>query len=65
MSAVKAINPKVLARNERIRKQYAKYTEQKRLASDYALELLEEEFLPLTIGTIWLIITQTGFYKNY
>lgn len=65
MSAVKIRNTKVLARNERIREQYAKYTEQKRLASDYALELLEEQFLPLTQSTIWLIITQTGFYKNY
>lgn len=65
MSITKAINPKVLARNERIRNQYKKYTDDKRLASDYALELLEEQFLPLTQSTIWLIITQTGFYKNY
>jgi hypothetical protein len=65
MPEVKTINPKVLARNERIRKQYNKYIDVKRLASDYALELLEDEFLPLTQSTIWLIVTQTGFYKNY
>ena len=65
MSVTKEINPKVLASNERIRKQYKKYIDDKRLANDYALELLEEQFLPLTQGTIWLIITQTGFYKNY
>lgn len=65
MPAVKEINPKVLARNERIRKQYNKYVDVKRYASDYALELLEEQFLPLSQKTIWLIVTQTGFYKNY
>jgi hypothetical protein len=65
MPTTKQINPKVLARNKRIRKQYNKYIDVKRLASDYALELLEDEFLPLTQSTIWLIVTQTGFYKNY
>lgn len=65
MPAVKEVNPKVLKRNERIRQLYKKYIDDKRYASDYALELLEEQFLPLTQGTIWLIITQTGFYKNY
>lgn len=63
--SVKKVNPKILARNERIREKYAKYTDVKHYASDYALKLLEEEFLPLTLTTIWLIITQTGFYKNY
>ncbi len=65
MPITKEINPKVLARNVRIRNQYKKYVDDKRFAVDYALELLEEQFLPLTQGTIWLIITQTGFYKNY
>ena len=65
MSVTKEVNPKVLKRNERIRKLYKKYIDDKHFANDHALNLLEEQFLPLTQGTIWLIITQTGFYKNY
>lgn len=65
MSSTVKINPKVLKRNERIRSLYKKYIDDKHYANDYALKLLEEQFLPLTQGTLWLIITQTGFYKNY
>lgn len=58
-------NPKILERNNRIRLKYKKYIDVKHYSSNYALELLEKEFLPLTKNTIWLIITQTGFYKGY
>lgn len=65
MPEVKQINPKILARNERIRKDYVHYADVKHLRDDRIMVLLEEKYLPLTQGTIWLIITQTGFYKNY
>lgn len=58
-------NKKVLARNERIRKKYSSYIDKKHYSVDYSLKLLEDEFLPLKKTTIWLIVTQTGFYKNY
>ncbi|MDY3352314.1 hypothetical protein PG357_10015 [Riemerella anatipestifer] len=51
-------------RNIRIRKRFSELTEVKRYAVDYALELLEDEFLPLKADTIWLIVSKTGYYKN-
>lgn len=65
MPEVKKINPKVLARNKRIRKEYKHYADVKHLRDDRIMEILEEKYLPLTKGTIWLIVKQTGFYKNY
>lgn len=54
----------LLRRNERIRKRFRELTEKNRYAVDYALELLSEEFLPLQPNTIWLIVSQTGYYKK-
>ena len=65
MPKIKTINPKVLERNEKIRKDYKHYADVKQLRDKKVMEILEEKYLPLTKSTIWLIITQTGFYKNY
>ncbi len=65
MAVTKEINPKVLERNEKIRKDYKHFADVKQLRDKKVMEILEEKYLPLTKGTIWLIITQTGFYKNY
>lgn len=51
-------------RNERIRLRFVELTGKKHLAVDYSLTKLADEFLPLTEDTIWLIVSQTGFYKN-
>lgn len=51
-------------RNERIRKRFNHLTSKKHLGTDYTLEKLEDEFLPLTKETLWLIISKTGFYKT-
>ena len=58
-------NAKIIQRNNAIRKKYIFYTETKHLNSEYTLTLLEKEFLPLEKSTIWLIVTKTGFYKDY
>tara|TARA_R110002051_G_scaffold297564_2_gene363961 strand:+ start:20183 stop:20383 length:201 start_codon:yes stop_codon:yes gene_type:complete len=63
-NTLKQPNPKIIKRNERIRARYLHLSEIKKLRNDYILELLEEEFLPLEQDTIWLIISQTGYYKN-
>lgn len=55
---------KVKARNEKMRERFYHLTEVKHYNSDHALNLLEEEYLPLERETIWLIIRQTGYYKN-
>ncbi|WP_111954891.1 hypothetical protein [Chryseobacterium lathyri] len=55
---------KIIKRNERIRKRFAYYTDKKHYDSNYALELLTDEYLPLEKETIWLIIRRTGHYKN-
>lgn len=57
-------NDAIKKRNERIRQKFKHYTEKKRFAIDYALELLADDFLPLKPNTIWLIISQTGYYKE-
>lgn len=51
-------------RNERIRQRFTFFTSQKKWATNYTLEQLADEFLPLTEDTIWLIVSQTGFYKT-
>lgn len=51
-------------RNERIRKRFAFLSSKKKWATNYTLEQLADEFLPLTEDTIWLIVSQTGFYKT-
>lgn len=51
-------------RNDRIRKRFNHLTSKEHLGTDYTLEKLENEFLPLTSETIWLIISKTGFYKT-
>lgn len=55
---------KIMQRNEKIRKRFAVLTDEKHFNSDYALSILENEFLPLERDTIWLIIRKTGHYKN-
>lgn len=56
---------KIIKRNERIRERFAYYTDTKHYNSDYALGLLEEEYVgSLERDTIWLIIRRTGHYKN-
>lgn len=59
-----ASNEKLKLRNNRIRDRFRTLTNKKRLAVDYALELLSDEFLPLEQNTIWLIVSRTGYYKN-
>lgn len=54
----------LVKRNNRIRERFKHYTEKKRYAIDYALELLADDFLPLQPNTIWLIVSKTGYYKN-
>ncbi|BBQ07558.1 hypothetical protein [Elizabethkingia anophelis] len=56
---------KIIRRNDKIRKRFNFLTDEKHYNSDYALTLLEDEFLPLERETIWLIIRGTGHYKNY
>ena len=55
---------KIIKRNDRIRKRFAYYTDTKHFDSQYALDLLEDEYLPLERETIWLIVRRTGHYKN-
>ena len=55
---------KIIKRNDRIRKRFAFYTDTKHYDSNYALDLLTDEYLPLEKETIWLIIRRTGHYKN-
>lgn len=56
---------KIKARNQKLRDRFHYLTETKHFKTEYALDLLEEEYLPLERETIWLIITQTGYYKNF
>lgn len=51
-------------RNDRIRKRFNHLTSKEHLGTVYSLEKLEDEFLPLTKETIWLIVSRTGFYKK-
>lgn len=51
-------------RNERIRKRFTFLTSKKHLNTEYTLSQLADEFLELTEDTIWLIVSQTGFYKS-
>lgn len=64
MSAINTKSSALIKRNNRIRERFKHYTEKKRYAIDYALELLADDFLPLTENTLWLIISKTGYYKN-
>lgn len=65
MPAASTKNPRILKRNQTIRQKYKELTEKKHLDSDYAISLLEELYITLNQTTLWLIITQTGHYKNY
>ncbi len=51
-------------RNERIRKRFNFLTSKKHLKTEYTLAQLADEYLELTEETIWLIVSQTGFYKS-
>lgn len=52
-------------RNERIKERFKTLTSApKHHSTDYALKLLADEYLELTENTIWLIITETGFYSK-
>jgi hypothetical protein len=51
-------------RNERIRERFNFFTSKKKWATNYTLQQLADEFLPLTEDTIWLIVSKTGFYKK-
>jgi hypothetical protein len=51
-------------RNNRIRKRFNFLTSKKHYATNYTLEVLADEYLPLTEETIWLIVSKTGFYKS-
>ena len=64
MAIIKEINPKLLKRNEQIRKDYKHFADVKQLRDKKVMEILEEKYLPLSKTTIWLIITKTGFYKD-
>ena len=56
---------KIIKRNDRIRKRFAYYTDTKHYDSNYALDLLTDEYIgSLERDTIWLIIRRTGHYKN-
>lgn len=59
------LNPKIVKRNERLKKRWRQLTEKKFLRNDKALEILEEEFITLEQSSIWLIISETGYYKKY
>lgn len=58
-------NPRIVERNELIRKRYTYYSEEKHFKNEHILKLLESEYKPLLADTIWLIVSQTGFYKDY
>lgn len=51
-------------RNQKIRKRFYELTTKFHYSLEYSLQLLEEEYLPLTKDTIWLIVSKTGYYKN-
>jgi len=51
-------------RNERIRKRFNFLTSTKHYSTDFSLQSLADEFIPLTEQTIWLIVSKTGYYKN-
>ena len=64
MAVVIQEKTKLQLRNEKIRGRYAFLSNQKHLKNQRILEMLEAEFLPLEQQTIWLIISQTGYYKD-
>lgn len=64
MPEPKKPNPKIIKRNNRIRERYRYLTEEKHLASNWVLGLLEDEFLPLSQTVLWSIVAKTGYYKN-
>lgn len=51
-------------RNVRIRERFEFLTSTKHYSIDYALQVLADENLELNENTIWLIITETGYYKK-
>ncbi len=63
-SAKERKEAKLKKRNEKIRNRYAHFIDKKHFNNEHALDLLEEEYLPLERETIWLIIRKTGHYKN-
>lgn len=64
MATLSAPKTKLQLRNEKIRKRFNHLSNEKHLKNAKVLELLEQEFLPLEQQTIWLIISQTGYYKD-
>lgn len=50
-------------RNKDIKKRYFQLTSKRNLSVEYSLITMEREFY-LTKDTIWLIVTETGFYKS-
>lgn len=55
---------RLFERNQRIRKRFRELTEKKHFNLEHSLMLLAQEYLELTQDTLWLIISQTGHYKN-
>lgn len=55
---------KINRRNELIRNRFCYLINEKHYSTDYALTILENEFLPLSSQTIWLIVSETGYYKG-
>lgn len=55
---------KINKRNERIRNRFCYLINKKHYSTDYALSMLENEFLPLSSQTLWLIVSETGYYKG-
>ena len=55
---------RIKKRNERIRKKFQFYTDTKHYNIEHALSLLEDDFIPLQRETIWLIVSNTGYYKG-
>lgn len=51
-------------RNEKIRQRFDFLTSKKHFSLEYTLEVLSEEFMPLAETTLWLIISETGYYKK-
>lgn len=55
---------RILKRNKRIRARFNEFINKKHFSVDYTLDLLAEEYA-LASGTVWLIVSKTGHYKNH
>lgn len=64
MQAKKTRKQRLDERNERIKKRFNYLFEEKGLRTEIVLSKLEEEFPPLLGTTIWLIVSETGYYKT-